>query len=119
MTLREMRARFPSAFHPNQDWFNGEAFMDRQPRPWLGWPDAVLHLRGSFPIDPDAMDTLTYTAADLAALWLEDPTREMWGRYLWTNDLDHLGQRVFVGVNEGRMELHRHIHLTERFGVPV
>jgi hypothetical protein len=59
-----------------------------------------------------------FTAADLAALWLEDPTRDLWARYLWTGSFDHLMQRVYVGVNDGLLEIHRHLHLTERWGVP-
>ena len=30
MTLRELRVAHPAAFHPSQDWFEAEAFMDRE-----------------------------------------------------------------------------------------
>lgn len=111
MTLREMRRRFPEGFCP-QDWFDAEPFMDREPRPWLGWPGAVSDfLPGQ--VDPP------YTAADLAALWLQDPDNRLWIRYLWTSDTDAHGQRVYVGQNGRGLEIHRHLHLTERWGVPA
>lgn len=113
MTLREMRAKYPDAFYPNQDWFNGEAFMDVEARPWIGWPDRV----DPFTLEP--WEDSDYTAADLAALWLEDTTRRIWIRYLWTADLDILGQRIYVGQNGRGFEIHRHLHLTDRWGVPV
>jgi hypothetical protein len=113
MTLARLIAENSGMFYP-QEWFNGEAFLEREPRPWLGWPDRVAPF-----IVPELGGALEYTAADLAALYLEDPTRPLWRRYLWTADKDHLGQRVYVGDNGRGFEIHRHLHLTERWGVPV
>jgi len=110
MTLRELIARFPDRFYA-QTWYGGEAFLDREPRPWLGWPDWVD------PFLPEAHPA--YTAADLAGLWLEDPTRRLWIYYLWTSDLDAQGQRIYVGQNGRGFEIHRHLHLSERWGCPV
>jgi len=109
MTLAEMRARWPEKFY-RQDWFTGEAFMDREPRPWLGRPARID--------DFLPCGEVPYTAADLALLWLQDPTHPMWARYLWTSDVDHLGQQIYVGQNGHGLELHRHLHLTDRWGVP-
>jgi hypothetical protein len=111
MTLHEMVTRHPDCFY-QQAWYYGEPFMGAEPRPWLGWPSDVS------PFLPGQVD-LAYTAADLAALWLEDPTRALWDRYLWTSDTDAQGQRVYVGSNGKGLEIHRHLHLTDRWGVPV
>lgn len=115
MTLCEMIRRYPDAFH-RQEWYCGELFMDASPRTWIGWPTRIVDT----PPTGRPVDELgpAFTAADLAALWLEDQTRDLWNRYLWTADVDHLGQRVYVGVNDGLFEIHRHLHLTERWGVP-
>lgn len=80
MTLHEMVTRFPDRFY-TQAWYYGEPFVNTEPRPWLGWPSDVS------PFLPGQVD-LAYTAADLAALWLEDPSRALWDRYLWTSDVD-------------------------------
>jgi hypothetical protein len=112
MTLREMIRRYPDRFY-FQTWYEGEAFLEAQPRPWLGWPDQVLE-------NADGVAELaTYTAADLAGMYLEHPDRPIWLRYLWTSDTDAQGQRVYVGANSGLFEIHRHLALSDRWGVPV
>jgi hypothetical protein len=109
MTLRELRAAHPALFHPNQDWFADEQFLDLTPR-LIPWPTDVW---ATGTIEPRT------TAADLAGMYLTDPTHPMWQRYLWTCDHDRHGQRVYVGDNGHGFEIHRHIHLTDRFGVPA
>lgn len=107
MTLRDLIAAHPDRFYP-QTWYADEQFLDLTPRA-IGWPSDVL---ATGTIDPQA------TAADLAALYLEHPDCPLWSRYLWTCDHDRHGQRVYVGDNGRGLEIHRHIHLTSRFGVP-
>lgn len=109
LSLREMRRMHPDHFHPTQDWFVDEEFMDLTPRR-LPLP-AYLTRTGM--TEPQA------TAADLAALYLADPTLPMWTRYLWTCDHDRHGQRVYVGDNGRGLEIHRHLHLTDRWSIPV
>lgn len=103
-----MRAAYPDLFHANQDWFDGEEFMDLTPR----LVPLPLELCATGAVEPRA------TAADLAGIYLTDPSHPMWAHYLWTCDHDRHGQRVYVGVNDGRFEIHRHLHLTSRWRTP-
>ena len=112
MTLRELRARHRWAFHPNQDWFDAEPFMDRQAVP-VPLPSNVT----------TATETLgaplLVSTASLCAAYVTAPQNLIWKRYLWTADIDHLGQRVYVGDNGKGLEIHRHLHLTDRWGFPT
>lgn len=113
MTLRELIAAHPDRFYP-QTWYAGEVFMDiplplnaptnPQPSIWTIVPTPGMAL----PL-----------AVELAALYVAHPDSSIWRRYLWCADIDALGQRVYVGDNGHGLEIHRHIHLTERFGIPV
>jgi hypothetical protein len=111
VTLRDLIAAHPGLFY-RQDWYRGEPFVERQAIP-LPVPDRVL-------TTPDATNApLLMSAASLCALYVTVPDSPIWGRYLWTADRDSKGQRVYVGSNGHGLEIHRHIHLTERFGVPL
>lgn len=109
-TLREIRAAHADLFHPNQDWFDGEAFMDVEATPSSNTPRFL-------PFAPDCQRLPS--AATLALAYVGDPTAAVWRNYIWTRDKDHLGQRVYVGDNGKGLEIHRHIHLTARFGVAI
>lgn len=108
MTLRELRAAHPHLFHPTQDWFAGEAFLDAPARD-VRWP---VRVRGAADALPLA------NAATLAALYVQRPGDALWSRYLWTTDRDGQGQQVYLGANGRGLEIHRHLHLTARWGVP-
>lgn len=114
MTLRELREAHPRYFHPNQDWFDNEPFMDRDSlfNPWLDSTRPVAFCQTEEPSGP------LFSAAQLFLLY-KDGYRgpDLWLNYLWTSDLDSHGQRVYVGDNGKGFEIHRHIHLTARFGV--
>lgn len=117
MTLRALRVLHPELFHPTQDWFEGEAFMDA-PLPL----DAHRSPPTSAPFVSPSLLTPAITlptALELALLYVEEPTHPIWRRYLWTDDTDRQGQRVYVGDNGRGLEIHRHLHLTDRWGVPV
>lgn len=115
MTLRALRVLHPELFHPTQDWFEGEAFMDA-PLPL----DAHHMLpTGVGSVMPRGLDDDLPTTLELALLYVEYPTAPIWRRYLWTDDTDRQGQRVYVGDNGRGLEIHRHLHLTDRWGVPV
>lgn len=129
MTLREMIDAHPDKFYAGQTWFNDEAFQHTHARDDVTWPKGVLTSLAPRPFGgaharPDR-GTATYTAADLASLWLMDvqtpgfDTDGLWDRYLWTSDTDSQGQRIYVGQNGKGLEIHRHLHLTERWGVPI
>jgi hypothetical protein len=109
MTLRELRTAYRVLFHPTQDWFEREAFMDR-PAPPIRWPFDVA----PFLAPHDAL----VPAVALAQRYVEHPAAECWHRYLWTADVDHEGQRIYLGVNGRGLEIHRHLTLTARWGTP-
>ena len=112
MNLRELRARNSGRFHPNQDWFNGEAFMEAE----ATCPEMFTEVTTSFrPTKPSILPK----AVDLAWLYLHHSHDPIWSRYLWTADVDRYGQRVYVGDNGKGLEIHRHLHITERWACPV
>ncbi len=115
LTLIELLAKHRGLFY-SQSWYKDEAFLrtlpnERDPRT----PTRVTHL-GKV---PPASKNLPL-AVDLANAYVRDPMAEIWDGYLWCRDKDRHGQRVFVGglANGHGFEIHRHIHITERFGVP-
>jgi hypothetical protein len=111
MTLVELIAAHPDLF-ARQTWYADEPFMVESAsstHPWT--PTTVLDA------DPDSGVKLP-RAVFLAACYVADPTAHVWDRYLWTSTKDALGQRIYMGINHGKMEIHRHIHITPRFGVP-
>lgn len=116
MTLRQLRERYRHLFYENQDWFNAEDFYTK-----TVLPHHPVHLsppKGALPIDPDECDMLPL-AVELCWQYVNFPDDPIWYRYLWCRDKDQHGQRIFVGVNNGKMELHRHLRISERFGVAV
>lgn len=116
MTLEELRRRYRSFFLPNQTWFTGEAFMQRHGVASAP-PSRLLH-RGEVP--PKLASGLPW-AADLAQSFVATCDHPIWSHWFWCADTDRFGQRVFVGgvrVENGyRFEIHRHLHITEQFGV--
>lgn len=102
-----------------QDWYWGEGFMDEQvAKPDQGLPVGVSYI-GIPPhlIDWDHVADLLHVT-QLVWLYVQDPDDPVWKRYLWTATVDGQGQRVFVGDNGNGLEIHRHLHLTDRWGVP-
>lgn len=114
MTLRELLAAHPDKFYP-QTWYRDEAFMDIPCSIASGFP--VHYISNGMLATPQIK---LAPAAPLAYLWCyADRTHPMWAHYLWTCDVDHLGQRVYVGQNGHGLEIHRHIHITSRFVSPL
>lgn len=120
MNLRELRAKHPDLFYP-QDWFDGELFMERDQgyrERGLIMPTGVSY--NGMPLEyipPGTVDFLS--AVGLARLYTIHPTAEIWRFYLWTSDFDGQGQRIFVGDNGKGLEIHRHLRITERWGIPI
>lgn len=109
------RLRYPKLFNQSQDWFKDEGFMFECAKPIEDQPVLPPAFRpGAGPESGELP-----RCVDLIAAYVAAPNDPVWKFYLWTSDTDHLGQRVYIGKNERRMEIHRHIHLTDRFGVPV
>lgn len=111
VTLRELLQRHPNAFYP-QAWYLDEPFMD-----------AVVP---NTPVDPPtdvAPGSLVSSVfelphvATLALCYVCNPLHPCWQRYLWCRDTDMQGQRVYVGTNGRGLEIHRHLHLTSRWGI--
>lgn len=119
ITLRTLRRDHPDRFY-RQDWFEEEPFMDRplehvltvgplpMPSGVLDFPEVPKQWMGELP-----------TAVQLADLYVRHPDHATWSRYLWCRDTDAQGQRIYVGSNGRGLEIHRHLHLTSRWGVPL
>lgn len=115
MSLYGLMQQWPHRFNLSQTWFHGESFMDA-PEPNADGLQVQGVTATDFPHAPDYHDADEYpTAVHLAALFLRWPDDPIWERYIWTRDRDRHGQRVYVGVNYGVFEIHRHIHITKRF----
>ena len=104
MTLREMIEAHPDLFYlNNRDWFWEQAFMDREADVISShfWLSEVAH-GGASP-----------HAADLAALYLLNPHETRWKKFMWTDDVDVWGNRVYVsGVGHdgcAGFQIHRHL----------
>lgn len=115
MTIVEMLDRFPKRFYAQQ-WYRGEQFTRILPTEIPNFPPTNVVFAGKEP----PKNARLYHAVDLLNAYLKAPADPIWERYLWTKDVDASGQRVYVGGinNTGAIEIHRHLHLTERFGVP-
>lgn len=112
MTLRELVAQYPGLFRQDQTWWRGEAFVD-------AIPERMAH-KLVFGVRSDETPAhARYSALEIAHAYVAAPRAFRFRRWLWTTDFDRDGQRVFVGVEDGRFEIHRHLHLTARFGVPA
>lgn len=127
VTLRILRQVFPGSFY-RQEWFDGEAFMDTpHPIPGRGGVLPTQILTASPGLLRESADIIDVAiaphelplAVELAALYLHAPAAPCWRRYLWCRDTDAQGQRVYVGCNGHGLEIHRHLHLTDRWGIPI
>lgn len=115
MNLLELREKYRGIFY-SQAWYLGERFMRALPSDdAFNIPPRRIVRTGQVPKDSKGLPS----AVDLAHAFVLTPTDPIWQKYLWTSDTDRHGQRVYVGVNDGKFEIHRHIHLTERFGCPT
>ncbi len=120
VTIRALLAAHPALFYP-QAWYTHEPFvyaaLVMPVPPPLGRIDALIgdgHIvwRGQQALVP---------AVALVDAYVKAPTLAIWHDYLWTDDTDQHGQRIYVGgtANGHGFEIHRHLHLTKRWGVPV
>jgi hypothetical protein len=110
MNLAALRFAHGDKFY-KQTWFEGEAFMLREPAPLILPPRDFVATQNA-----TLAKFLPYTAT-LAQLWLDFPELDLWTKCVWTADTDSKGQQVYVCVNDGKFEIHRHLHLTDRWGV--
>lgn len=89
MTLAQIRRAYPHLFYADQHWYEGEAFMDLEPRGTL--PDCFKST------DLLYSDRQMVGAADFAAAYVRSPMDARWALFYWTDDLDRFGSRVYVG----------------------
>jgi hypothetical protein len=118
MTIRELLVQHPALFYP-QAWYLEEAFVDAPMlEGWPAYPPAEMQYRGIPPevILWDFCDQPP--AVVLCNQYVAYPRHPAWNGYIWTADKDAQGQRVYVGSNGRGLEIHRHLHITNRWGVP-
>jgi hypothetical protein len=112
VTLNEMRKLYPALFY-GQTWYVGERFMDIQPTGKV--PAGFFIMNGALPKGRSDV-----RAVDLAALYLENPSDPRFRRFLWTDDYDKQGFRVYVGgVGEygiDAFQIHRQLTVDARWG---
>lgn len=113
VTLRRLLATKGGYFYPNT-WYRDEAFLDRpllKPLPQPVPTDLKI-------IRWDQLKGQTLpSAVQCADLYLRYPDAAIWASYLWCDDKDANGQRIYVGQNGKGFEIHRHLHLTPRWMV--
>ncbi len=115
MTLLEIRAAYPRLFNRGQSWFIDEPFMRAFPNDEANpFPPTQLVNIGAAP----AVDASLPLAVDLAAAYVLRPTDPIWKNWIWCRDVDRIGQRIYVGKTEKGFEIHRHLHLDEKWGTP-
>lgn len=114
MTLTELRRTYPGLFYAGQDWFRDEKFMRVIPTEVVSRPDRIEK-----PGEVPATDRGLKFAVELAHAYVNDPNDPIWRKNLWCRDTDQYGQRVFVADRGKGLEIHRHLHIDETFGVPA
>lgn len=102
MTLSQIRATYPHLFY-DQQWWRNEAFAARDA---IGLPDLLVW-------SEDVEPRLCASASDLAAKYVSDPGASLWRHFLWTDDYDRYGRRVYVGgighEGIGQFQVHRYL----------
>jgi hypothetical protein len=141
LTLKALRARLgcdPAAAEPcfyNQDWYLGEAFAGEASLR-CQWYLLRKEVRpGSRGKDPDRdwdpqsgpgrLPSALLCAYAFFAYYLAQEERCLWEHdYVWCSDLDHLGDRIYVGryrdpsgVNKNGFSVHRHLRIREGYGI--
>lgn len=115
MTLRELMRTHRGLFYA-QSWYAKEGFMDEP----IALPSSSVlgppcFVPGLMPNEGEGIPALHLATAYV--LSARDP---VWHHWLWTSDHDRFGQRIYVGIGPEQrgFEIHRHLHLTDRFGIP-
>jgi hypothetical protein len=115
-TLCEVIFKNPTLFY-DQFWYYGEAFTNRRAEPLSGIPDFD---QWSFPYLFPKQDCQRASAASLCWLYVQNPDAEIWNRFLWCDDLDSRGDRIYIGGKSrtGKLEIHRYLTINSNFGLP-
>ena len=136
VTLRALRDWFgmdPAESEPcfyNQDWYLKEAFATevRVEPDWHLLRKSVVP--GSRGLDPDRVGVGILPSAVLCAYAFFSRCLHLGGErlwehdYVWCSDLDHQGDRIYVGrytdragINKNGFSIHRHLRIRENYGV--
>lgn len=96
MTLLELRAAHPALFY-RQEWYDAEPFALVPAEPMT--PHFRLtEVRDRFQLRQGTATTVRLIrAVDLAALYVTMPEDSRFRRFIWTDDIDRWGNRVYVG----------------------
>lgn len=115
MNIVQMVEANPSLFYA-QSWYANEQFARAAASDGRICPPKSVKRLGKMPKGTIYL----VRAADLVALYVDHPNHPAFLDYLWTSDLDSFGQRIYVGgTRSGRgLEIHRHLHISPRFGQP-
>jgi len=114
MNLLDLRAKYPGLFY-SQSWFLDEPFMRALPNETRHVPPDSITAMGEVPKNAKGL----WLAVDLAHAYVKRPADPIWRNKLWCRDTDRDGQRVYLTDNGKGLEVHRHLHITESFGVPT
>lgn len=113
MTLRDLLVAYPRSFYP-QTWYLAEPFLDT-PAEMIRQTPIGFYRRSALLVAGEV--ARLPLAVELAEYYLREPGDRIWRQYLWCRDTDREGHRVYLGVNGAGLEIHRHLHLTGRWGV--
>lgn len=134
VTIRNIKKIFgedPEKNEPcfyNQDWYNNESFIDEPMKE--GWylirkeiyedsralqPENLLH-SFKFP-------TAVCCVYSFFVLWFAKNKRVWLHDFVWCSDLDHNGDRIYVGkyndeegINKNGFSIHRHLRIRRCYG---
>jgi hypothetical protein len=108
MNLAALRFAHGDRFY-SQTWFDGEAFMLREPAP-SEMP------KGFVPAQSAASTRFLPYTATLAQLFVDNHDHPYWTEHpeLWTGDFDAQGQQVFILIRDGKFEIHRELRRDKR-----
>lgn len=136
VTLRDMRDVFgcdPNIQEPcfyNQDWYLGEGFMDvpMSPEWYLIQKDVAPDSRAILPSELQSQGiqfpkAVQCTYAFFAYYFLTCGTKLWEYDFVWCSDVDHNGDRIYVGkytdidgMNKPGFSIHRHLSLRPCYG---
>lgn len=95
MTLLELRAAHPALFY-RQEWYDVEPFVNVPAEPMTA-NFRLTEVRDQFQLLAGSATIKLVRAVDLAALYVTVPDDSRWRRFIWTDDIDRWGNRVYVG----------------------
>ena len=124
MILIDIMETLPDLFYlPEAAWFREHTFTEVDNGHIMAMPD---HLAPCNPADPrrgiDLFGFVPFASA-LALLYVATPDDSLWRKFLWTQDKDDYGQRIYVGgvgmFGIEQFQIHRHLEINENWVMPI